>query len=156
MKHGIVDRSFRKAQRFFLLRLTTKRLRVVLIAQAFWLSIVSLNCGSGPKPINVAGNWAAVLTDSEGNPGTGALTLSQQGEELNGTFSLAASNCDMGDLAVTGTISGVQISLTKAAPDVYPVSLLLTLDATHQKMTGSYTTTSGVCGSAGTLVLTKQ
>ncbi len=118
------------------------------------------SCGSGSKPINIAGNWTGTVTDSSFNlPGPATLSLTEDNDgRLTGVFSASSSaaDCDWEDGPLGGRLAGVQVSLSQVLPNPSPTSIQATLDSTDQHLNGTYSFESGVCGSAGTLTLSKQ
>lgn len=116
-----------------------------------------VSCGGGrPQAVNVAGNWSGTLLDN-GVQGQTSLSLTEGADgNLTGTFSFTdlGSNCDGSDVSVTGTISGMQISLSNDS--IAPTNIQTTVDGGLKNMSGSENSQSGVCGSTGTISLTKQ
>lgn len=125
---------------------------VLSIAIAYLVS-----CGGGhPQAVNVAGNWSGTLLDN-GVQGQASLNLIEDADgKVTGTFSFTdlGSNCDGSDVSVTGKVSGMQISLSNNS--IAPTNIKTTVDASLKNMSGSESSRSGVCGSTGTVSLTKQ
>ena len=128
------------------------------------LSVGLLDCGSGPPPVNIAGNWTGTISDDATSPptqGSATLSLTEGGSGgLTGRINLTIGgpfSCFEQNQSLSGSVKGTQVNLSSGT-DLSLVTVQATVDSGALHLNGTFQWAEpGVgCGASGSISLTKQ
>lgn len=129
-----------------------------LLAACLLTTIACSNSPTAPSYVSVAGTWRGTSADNLiGGGGQLAITLTQSGSSLSGTWSSVwpnPANNNGGTFNGTATGAGVTGTLTPSNPSNCPTSA--TAMVSGSTMSGTYATISCSVADTGSFTLTKQ
>jgi hypothetical protein len=110
--------------------------------------------GSVPTPFNYGGTWSGSIQDSMAGAGTVALTMSQSGGNLFGTWQATFSNGGNGG-TLAGVVNGneVLVELYPSNPNFCPYAVVATRSGSG--MNGTYAAYNCLDTVTGTLNVSK-
>lgn len=113
--------------------------------------------GNAPPAVNVSGNFAGTVSDSIAGNGTLTLSLSQNGNNVSGTFqSRFANPASNNSGSVNGTVSGTTLELTVTPSNPNSCPFRVVGQATGTQATGTYAAFNCSAAVSGTVTLTRQ
>lgn len=140
----------------------------VVTAAALSGVLAAAGCGSGDddgagggcvNPPDLAGNWSGTVDDDVCGPGTVALTISQNGCAVGGTWSssFANSDCNNGG-SISGDADGGALDgeLIPGDPDNCTLDVAGAVSAGDDQVSGTYATIDCTQSGGGSFTITKQ
>lgn len=121
--------------------------------------LVAAGCGgdSTSPSTNLAGNWTGAIADNIAGNGGLAMSLSQSGRGVTGTWATTFSNASYNNSGtLSGTVSAAQFtaSLAPSDPASCPYNVVGTINGST--VSGTYAAYNCTVSASGTFTFTRQ